>query len=91
MRDIERSAYEGIGRPESLRGNLSGQWSHRIDDVNCLVYRSRAPRPSKRSLPGLKYVESQGSLSPIERREDRIVVRLLTIGPGAPILQLRSA
>ena len=53
--------------------------------------RARGPCPSKRSLPGLKYVESQGPLSSIERRGDRIVVRLLTIGPGAPILQPRSA
>jgi toxin YoeB len=39
IRDIERGGYEGIGKPEPLRGNLSGWWSRRIDDVNRLVYR----------------------------------------------------
>ena len=39
IQDIGRSAYEGIGKPEPLRGNLSGYWSRRIDDANRLVYR----------------------------------------------------
>ena len=39
MKDIERSGFEGIGKPEPLKGNLSGFWSRRIDDVNRLVYR----------------------------------------------------
>jgi toxin YoeB len=33
-----RSPFEGIGKPEPLRGNLSGLWSRRIDDANRLVY-----------------------------------------------------
>ena len=33
-----RSPVEGIGKPEPLRGNLSGLWSRRIDDANRLVY-----------------------------------------------------
>jgi toxin YoeB len=39
IRDIERGGYEGIGKPEPLRGDLSGWWSRRIDDANRLVYR----------------------------------------------------
>ncbi|MDO4711838.1 MAG: Txe/YoeB family addiction module toxin [Peptostreptococcaceae bacterium] len=39
IRDIERSPFDGIGKPEPLKGNLSGFWSRRIDDVNRLVYR----------------------------------------------------
>lgn len=39
IQDIERNGYDGIGKPEALRGNLSGWWSRRIDDVNRLVYR----------------------------------------------------
>lgn len=39
LRDIDRNGYEGIGKPEPLRGNLSGYWSRRIDDKNRLVYR----------------------------------------------------
>ena len=33
-----RSPFEGIGKPEPLRGNLSGLWSRRIDEANRLVY-----------------------------------------------------
>jgi toxin YoeB len=35
-----RSPFEGVGKPEPLRGNLSGYWSRRIDDKNRLVYRA---------------------------------------------------
>lgn len=41
LKDIERGRYEGSGKPEPLRGDLSGLWSRRIDDVNRLVYRIR--------------------------------------------------
>jgi toxin YoeB len=37
--DIERNGYEGIGKPEPLRGDFSGWWSRRIDEKNRLVYR----------------------------------------------------
>ena len=33
-----RQPFEGIGKPEPLRENLSGFWSRRIDDTNRLVY-----------------------------------------------------
>ena len=36
--DVLRSPFEGIGKPEPLRENLSGFWSRRIDDTNRLVY-----------------------------------------------------
>ena len=39
LRDIERGSFEGIGKPEPLKGDMSGCWSRRIDDVNRLVYR----------------------------------------------------
>ena len=39
LKDIERGSFDGIGKPEPLRGNLSGFWSRRIDEVNRLVYR----------------------------------------------------
>lgn len=41
IQDISRNGYEGIGKPEPLRGDLSGWWSRRIDDTNRLVYRIR--------------------------------------------------
>ena len=39
VKDIERSNFEGIGKPEALKDNLSGFWSRRIDDANRLIYR----------------------------------------------------
>ena len=39
IRDIERNPYEGMGKPEPLKGDLSGFWSRRIDERNRLVYR----------------------------------------------------
>jgi toxin YoeB len=39
IKDIERSPFEGIGKPEPLKGNLSGWWSRRIDDTHRIVYR----------------------------------------------------
>lgn len=36
--DTLRSPFEGIGKPEPLRENLSGFWSRRIDDTHRLVY-----------------------------------------------------
>lgn len=39
LRDIDRNGYEGLGKPERLRGDLSAYWSRRIDDCNRIVYR----------------------------------------------------
>lgn len=39
MQDILRGGYEGLGKPEALRENLSGYWSRRIDETHRLVYR----------------------------------------------------
>lgn len=39
IEDISRNGYEGIGKPEPLKGNLSGWHSRHIDDFNRLVYR----------------------------------------------------
>jgi toxin YoeB len=38
--DAAREPFAGIGKPEPLRGNLSGYWSRRIDDTHSLVYRA---------------------------------------------------
>lgn len=32
--------FSGIGKPEPLKGELSGYWSRRIDDEHRLVYRA---------------------------------------------------
>ena len=36
--DTQRCPFEGIGKPEPLKENLSGFWSRRIDEGNRLVY-----------------------------------------------------
>ena len=38
INDIKRNPFYGIGKPEPLKGNLSGYWSRRIDEVNRIVY-----------------------------------------------------
>ncbi|WP_438265511.1 Txe/YoeB family addiction module toxin [Burkholderia glumae] len=38
IRDTQRSPFEGIGKPEPLKENLTGFWSRRIDETNRLVY-----------------------------------------------------
>ena len=39
LQDISRNGNEGIGKPEQLRGDMSGWWSRRIDETNRLIYR----------------------------------------------------
>jgi len=38
IEDACRSPFEGIGKPEPLRGDLSGHWSRRITDEHRLIY-----------------------------------------------------
>ncbi|MFD0704422.1 Txe/YoeB family addiction module toxin [Alloscardovia venturai] len=38
IEDICRNGHEGIGKPEALRGNLSGYWSRRINEKDRLIY-----------------------------------------------------
>ncbi|MFB1487255.1 MULTISPECIES: Txe/YoeB family addiction module toxin [unclassified Thiocapsa] len=39
IQDIQRTPFEGIGKPEPLKHALSGYWSRRIDDEHRLVYK----------------------------------------------------
>ena len=36
--EVQRDPSAGIGKPEPLKGDLSGYWSRRIDDEHRLVY-----------------------------------------------------
>jgi toxin YoeB len=36
--DIQRSPFDGIGKPEPLKENFSGFWSRHIDEKNRLIY-----------------------------------------------------
>lgn len=38
IQDIRRSPFDGIGKPEALKADLSGYWSRRINDEHRLVY-----------------------------------------------------
>lgn len=39
IKDIDRDPFNGIGKPEPLRGNWSGYWSRRIDQEHRLIYK----------------------------------------------------
>ena len=39
IKDIIRSPFEGIGKPEALRHNLAGYWSRRITNEHRMVYK----------------------------------------------------
>ena len=39
LQDTKRNNFSGIGKPEPLKGEFSGFWSRRIDEVNRFVYR----------------------------------------------------
>ncbi|THV28678.1 Txe/YoeB family addiction module toxin [Glycomyces paridis] len=41
VKEIKSEPFTGIGKPEPLKGPLSGWWSRRIDDEHRLVYRVR--------------------------------------------------
>ena len=41
LKDIQRNPYDGIGKPEPLKNDLSGWWSRRIDSANRIVYREK--------------------------------------------------
>ena len=38
IQSIMRTPFDGEGKPEPLRGDLSGKWSRRIDGQNRIVY-----------------------------------------------------
>ena len=39
IKDCLRNPFEGIGKPEPLKGELSGFWSRRINKEHRFVYR----------------------------------------------------
>ena len=40
IKDIQRSPFSGVGKPEALQHGLSGYWSRRINDEHRLVYKA---------------------------------------------------
>ena len=41
IKDIQRTPYKGLGKPEPLKYDLAGFWSRRIDREHRLVYQVR--------------------------------------------------
>jgi toxin YoeB len=39
IKEIQRTPFEGIGKPEPLKHSLSGYWSRRITDEHRIVYK----------------------------------------------------
>jgi len=39
IRDVERSPFDGIGKPDPLKNGLTGLWSRRINDIDRLTYK----------------------------------------------------
>ena len=42
IKETQRTPFEGIGKPEPLKHDLSGYWSRRINDEHRFVYRVEA-------------------------------------------------
>ena len=39
IKEIDRTPYEGTGKPEALKQNLQGFWSRRIDHEHRIIYK----------------------------------------------------
>lgn len=39
LKEVQRTPFEGTGKPEPLKGDLSGSWSRRITEKDRLIYR----------------------------------------------------
>lgn len=39
IKDIDRHPFQGLGKPEALKHDLSGYWSRRINQEHRLVYK----------------------------------------------------
>ncbi len=39
LKDVERNPFDGLGKPEPLKNELSGYWSRRITEKHRLIYK----------------------------------------------------
>jgi toxin YoeB len=44
IEETQRDPFGGAGKPEPLKGELTGWWSKRIDQEHRLIYRAEADR-----------------------------------------------
>ena len=52
LAECARTPFEGIGKPEPLKGSLSGLWSRRVNDEDRIVYEVTADEIIVHSLKG---------------------------------------
>jgi toxin YoeB len=54
--DVRRHPFQGLGKPEALRGDLAGWWSRRITGEHRLVYRATGTGDDRRiEIAGCRY------------------------------------
>ncbi|MFY7999827.1 MAG: Txe/YoeB family addiction module toxin [Candidatus Kapaibacteriota bacterium] len=52
LQECRRTPFEGIGKPEPLKGSLAGFWSRRVNEVDRMVYEATATEIIVHSLTG---------------------------------------
>jgi toxin YoeB len=50
IRDVQRMPFQGLGKPEPLKGDLAGWWSRRITGEHRLVYRVTGKGPDDQRI-----------------------------------------
>ncbi|MFM9863182.1 MAG: Txe/YoeB family addiction module toxin [Micropepsaceae bacterium] len=50
IKDIRRKPFEGLGKPEPLKGKLAGWWSRRVNSEHRLVYKVEGKRGEDQKL-----------------------------------------
>jgi len=50
IKNIQRTPFEGVGKPEALRQNFKGYWSRRITSEHRLVYNISEDNNGKRTV-----------------------------------------
>jgi toxin YoeB len=52
LENCQRTPFEGIGKPEPLKGNYSGYWSRRITGEHRIIYKAESERIIIHSMHG---------------------------------------
>ncbi|MFA6021626.1 MAG: Txe/YoeB family addiction module toxin [Rhodospirillales bacterium] len=50
LKDLSHQPFKGLGKPEPLKGALSGWWSRRITGEHRLVYRVKGSGASRQAV-----------------------------------------
>ena len=63
IKDIQRNPFDGIGKSEPLKENLSKWWGRRIDGANCIVYKVKGTSQSLHHARGSMTVDVKCGVS----------------------------